>query len=131
VGSADLAEAFFHSDPPDEHELAAARSRLAGMLAGVQIPCAVEAVAIGGSATSLSRLAGQLLDATAFERALRVVTSRRATEIADWLSLDRERVRLMPAGLLILEAASKRFGLALTVGRGGIREGVLLGGLSL
>jgi exopolyphosphatase/guanosine-5'-triphosphate,3'-diphosphate pyrophosphatase len=131
VGSADLAEDFFHSDPPEHDELSAARSRLASMLAGIQIPCAVEAVAVGGSATSLSRLAGQLLDATAFERALRLVTSRRATEIADWLSLDLERVRLMPAGLLILEAASKLFGVGLTVGRGGIREGVLLGGLSL
>ena len=34
--------------------------------------------------------------------------------------------RLLPAGLLILEAASSVFGVALAVGRGGIREGVLL-----
>jgi exopolyphosphatase/guanosine-5'-triphosphate,3'-diphosphate pyrophosphatase len=131
LGSADLAEDFLHSDPPVAEELSAARTGLARTLAGIQMPHAVEAVAVGGSAASLSRLAGQLLDAPAFERALRVVTSRRAIEIADWLSLDLERVRLLPAGLLILEAVSKLFGVALTVGRGGIREGVLLGGLSL
>jgi exopolyphosphatase/guanosine-5'-triphosphate,3'-diphosphate pyrophosphatase len=32
----------------------------------------------------------------------------------------------MPAGLLILDAASKRLGCPLLIGRGGLREGVLL-----
>jgi exopolyphosphatase/pppGpp-phosphohydrolase len=40
--------------------------------------------------------------------------------------LDPERVRLLPAGLLILEAASKLFGASLQIGSGGLREGVLL-----
>jgi hypothetical protein len=35
-------------------------------------------------------------------------------------------VRLMAAGLLILQTASELFGAALQVGRGGIREAVLL-----
>ena len=40
--------------------------------------------------------------------------------------LDADRVRLLPAGLLILEAAAERFGRPLEVARGGLREGLLL-----
>jgi exopolyphosphatase/guanosine-5'-triphosphate,3'-diphosphate pyrophosphatase len=32
----------------------------------------------------------------------------------------------MPAGMLVLEAASQALGCPLTIGRGGLREGVLL-----
>jgi exopolyphosphatase/guanosine-5'-triphosphate,3'-diphosphate pyrophosphatase len=46
--------------------------------------------------------------------------------VARRFELDAERVRLLPAGILILEAASRRLGRPLMIGRGGIREGVLL-----
>jgi exopolyphosphatase/pppGpp-phosphohydrolase len=35
-------------------------------------------------------------------------------------------VRLLPAGLLILQAASELLGASLQIGHGGLREGVLL-----
>jgi exopolyphosphatase/guanosine-5'-triphosphate,3'-diphosphate pyrophosphatase len=50
----------------------------------------------------------------------------RAAVVARRFALDLERVRLLPAGLLILEAVSQLFGVALQVGSGGLREGVLL-----
>ena len=37
-----------------------------------------------------------------------------------------QRVRLLPAGILVLEAAARRLGKPLRIGRGGLREGVLL-----
>jgi exopolyphosphatase/guanosine-5'-triphosphate,3'-diphosphate pyrophosphatase len=126
VGSGDLAGDFLHSDPPAPAELSAAREHVTGTLEGVEIPHPREAVAVGGSAASLSRLAGPLLDAAAFERSLALLAGESATKIADRFGLDRERVRLLPGGLLILEAVSRRFGAALSVARGGIREGVLL-----
>jgi exopolyphosphatase/guanosine-5'-triphosphate,3'-diphosphate pyrophosphatase len=81
---------------------------------------------VGGSATSLRRLAGPLLDGEAFRQSLKLLCSERAVDVARRFALDLERVRLMPAGLLILQAASERFGAALLVGRGGLREGILL-----
>ena len=42
------------------------------------------------------------------------------------LLLEPERVRLLPAGMLILEEISDRLGRPLTIGRGGLREGVIL-----
>jgi exopolyphosphatase / guanosine-5'-triphosphate,3'-diphosphate pyrophosphatase len=126
VGSGDLADDFLRSDPPAPAELSAARAYVAGAFEGLRMPQPVEAVAVGGSAASLSRLAGTRLDPATFERALSLLASRRAAEIAGRFALDAERVRLLPAGLLILEAASRMLGVALAIGRGGIREGVLL-----
>jgi exopolyphosphatase/guanosine-5'-triphosphate,3'-diphosphate pyrophosphatase len=46
--------------------------------------------------------------------------------VARRFELDTERVRLLPAGILILEALSDVLRLPLRIARGGLREGVLL-----
>jgi exopolyphosphatase/guanosine-5'-triphosphate,3'-diphosphate pyrophosphatase len=126
IGSGDLADRHLRSDPPSADELSAARADVQAALADSEVPHPSEAVAVGGSATSLPRLAGPLLDAGAFSRALGLLASTRASDVALRFALDIERVRLLPAGLLILQVASERFGTALQIGRGGVREGVLL-----
>lgn len=127
LGSGELADHCLHSDPPTPAEFERARREVDAALAGVEPPRPVEAVAVGGSASSLRRVAGPVLDGEAFGRALRLLGSERAVDLARRFGLDAERVRLLPAGLLILQAASERFGSALQVGHGGLREGVLLG----
>ena len=67
-----------------------------------------------------------MLDRDSFARALGLLGSEPASEVSRRFALDIERVRLLPAGLLILEAASELFGSPLQIGRGGVREGVLL-----
>ena len=54
------------------------------------------------------------------------LTSGPAADVAARFDLDAQRVRLMPAGLLALEAAAQALGQPLEIGRGGLREGVLL-----
>jgi exopolyphosphatase/guanosine-5'-triphosphate,3'-diphosphate pyrophosphatase len=125
-GSGDLADQFLHSDPPPEPELRAARARVDDVLSAIEVPHPAEAVAVGGSAASLCRLAGPQLDAEALGRSLGLLARTRAADVARRFGLDPERVRLLPAGLLILEAVAARFGVPLSVARGGIREGVLL-----
>ena len=105
--------------------MSAARARIAKALGGRQAPHPVEAVAVGGSATSLRRLAGPLLDADAFARALALLATERAARSPP-LRAGPRAVRLLPAGLLILEAGSELFGTSLQIARGGVREGVLL-----
>jgi exopolyphosphatase/guanosine-5'-triphosphate,3'-diphosphate pyrophosphatase len=126
LGSGDLTETSLHSDPPSEAELEDARAAIEQSLRGLDVPHPAEAVAVGGSAASLPRLAGSLLDAEAFGRAMRLLASEPARVIARRFELDIERVRLLPAGLLILQAAAERFAAPLRVGLGGIREGLLL-----
>jgi exopolyphosphatase/guanosine-5'-triphosphate,3'-diphosphate pyrophosphatase len=126
IGSGDLTENRLHSDPPSAEELDDARSLIERTLGGLDVPHAVEAVAVGGSAASLRRVAGSLLDADAFAKALRLVGAEPARVIARRFELDIDRVRLLPAGLLILQAAAGLFAAPLRIGLGGIREGLLL-----
>jgi exopolyphosphatase/guanosine-5'-triphosphate,3'-diphosphate pyrophosphatase len=128
LGSGDLTDNCLHSDPPAERELANARAHLAGTLEGIDPPHPAEAVAVGGSAASLRTVAGPMLDRDAFRQALGLLSSERAAVLARRFGLDTERVRLLPAGLLILQAASELLAAPLQIGRGGVREGVLLEG---
>lgn len=113
-------------DPPTPSWLAESRARIAAELARLRAPTPQLAVAAGGSATSLGRITGPVLDTTSLARALAVLTAEPAAEVGRRFGIDPQRARLLPAGLLILEAAAKLFSAPLRVGRGGIREGVLL-----
>jgi len=126
LGSGDLADAYLRSDPPGSAELDAARAHVSRTFNGLQVPHPRLVIAVGGSATSLRAVAGDVLDDEAFARALDVLASAGSAELAGRFELDPGRVRLLPAGLVILQAASERFGAPLRIGWGGIREGVLL-----
>ena len=126
LGSGELTESRLHSDPPSESELADARDR---DRAGAERARGA-APGRGGRRRRQRRvapaLAGSLLDADAFSRSLRLLASEPARVIARRFDLHIERVRLLPAGLLILQAAAELFAAPLRVGIGGIREGILL-----
>jgi exopolyphosphatase / guanosine-5'-triphosphate,3'-diphosphate pyrophosphatase len=126
VGSGQLTDECLPSDPPSPEEIARAGRSVSEALEDVQPPPAACVVAVGGSATSLRRIAGPLLDAGAFERVLALLADECSADVARRFALDADRVRLLPAGLLILQAAAERFGAPLEVGRGGLREGLLL-----
>jgi exopolyphosphatase / guanosine-5'-triphosphate,3'-diphosphate pyrophosphatase len=126
IGSGEVASGCLHSDPPSASELERAREMVSDALSGVRAPRPTEAVAVGGSAASLRRLAGPRLDADAFRRALGLLSAERRLELARRFALDPERVRLLPAGLVILQAVSELLAAPLQIGCGGVREGVLL-----
>jgi len=126
VGSGFLADHYLRSDPPSVAELHAVREHAAGVLEGLELPLPDCAVAVGGSAASLRRLVGAVLEPETLQRALRVLSGDTAEVVARRFSLDPERVRLLPAGILILDAAGQRLGHPLQIGRGGLREGVVL-----
>jgi len=127
IGSGVLADAHLRSDPPSDEELDGIRARVREVFAGCEAPHPKAAFAVGGSATSLCRLAGSVLDRAALERAVGLLCGRPAAEVAERFGLHRERVRLLPAGILVLAAAGDALGAPLTVAQGGLREGVLLG----
>jgi len=126
LGSGALTEHCLHSDPPAPAELASARTEVSAAIAGLAPPCPQVAVAVGGSATSLGRVAGLVLDPDAFERALALVSGEPSAHVARRFLIDPQRARLLPAGLLILQGVSRLLEAVVHVGRGGIREGVLL-----
>lgn len=125
-GSGFLADAYLGDDPPSRDQLDEVRFHAGQMLAGIDPPPVDVAVAVGGSAASLRRLVGDVLGHESLERALGELTRGPAVDVATRFALDPQRVRLMPAGLLALEAAGRLLGQPLRIARGGLREGVLL-----
>jgi exopolyphosphatase / guanosine-5'-triphosphate,3'-diphosphate pyrophosphatase len=126
VGSGQLTDEFLHSDPPSAEEIAGAKERVGEVLDGVEPPPTARVVAVGGSATSLRRIAGPLLDPGAFARVLAVLAAAPSADVGVRYDIDVDRVRLLPAALLILQAAADRFRVPLEVAQGGLREGLLL-----
>jgi exopolyphosphatase/guanosine-5'-triphosphate,3'-diphosphate pyrophosphatase len=126
IGSGVLADAHLHGDPPGEQELAAARAEAAAAIASAGCPPADVAWAVGGSATSLRRLCGEELTAAALDAALARLVALPAFEAAMQHDLHVERVRLLPAGLVLLSEVARAAACPLHVGCGGLREGVVL-----
>jgi exopolyphosphatase / guanosine-5'-triphosphate,3'-diphosphate pyrophosphatase len=126
VGSGVLADRYLRSDPPSLAELRAARDHAMDVLATRAFPATDCAVAVGGSAASLRRVVGEALEPASLDRALAMLCGGPAAAVARTFALDAARVRLLPAGILILDAASQRLDRPLQIGRGGLREGVLL-----
>ena len=126
VGSGALADELIVSDPPSAAEIRKVRDRIDDIFAGVEIEHPDQAVAVGGRATSL-REAGRGGARVRDARARRAGALRRsATEVARRFELDPVRVRILPTGVLILEKVSELLGQPLQIGKGGLREGIIL-----
>ena len=123
-GSGVLADRFLRSDPPSAQQLAEARAYAEAST--IAPPPVDTAVAVGGSAASLRRLVGPVLDAETLDRALAVLQGAPAAQVAARYHLEEGRVKLLPAGLLALGAAGRALDQPLQIGNGGLREGVLL-----
>jgi exopolyphosphatase/guanosine-5'-triphosphate,3'-diphosphate pyrophosphatase len=126
IGSGALAEEFLKADPPGPAEIRAMRDHIAEFFDGVEIRHPDQAVAVGGSATSLRRLVGAVLEYETLERGIRVLTGDPAADVAKRFELDPRRVEILASGVLILEQISQLLGQPLQIGKGGLREGVIL-----
>ena len=126
VGSGALADELISSDPPSAAEIRKIRERIDAIFEGVEIDPPSQAVAVGGSATSLRRLVGAVLEYETLERGVRVLAGEPATDVARRFELDPERVRILTTGVLLLEKVSELLGQPLQIGKGGLREGVIL-----
>jgi exopolyphosphatase/guanosine-5'-triphosphate,3'-diphosphate pyrophosphatase len=126
VGSGVLADELIASDPPSAAEIRKIRDRIHDLFADVEIEQPTQAVAVGGSATSLRRLVGAVLEYETLERGVRVLCGDPAADVARRFELDPERVRILATGVLLLEKLSELLGQPLQIGKGGLREGVVL-----
>jgi exopolyphosphatase / guanosine-5'-triphosphate,3'-diphosphate pyrophosphatase len=126
VGSGVLADELLASDPPSAAEIRKVRDRIDDIFDGVEIEHPAQAVAVGGSATSLRRLVGAVLEYETLERGIRVLCGDPAADVARRFELDPERVRILATGVLLLEKLSELLGQPLQIGKGGLREGVIL-----
>jgi exopolyphosphatase/guanosine-5'-triphosphate,3'-diphosphate pyrophosphatase len=126
IGSGSLTGEYLESDPPSASEIRRLRDAIEDLYADVEFDHPDQAVAVGGSATSLRTLVGAVLEYETLERAVRVLSSDPIEDVARRFELDPRRVKLLPAGVLLLEKLSELLGQPLQIGKGGLREGVIL-----
>ena len=126
IGSGSLTERFVAGDPPAAAEIRALREHVDKVFAGVDVERPAQAVAVGGSASSLRSLVGMLLEYETLERAIRVLTGDDIDTVAKRFELDPRRVRLLPAGVIVLEKVSELLGCPLQIGKGALRDGVIM-----
>lgn len=127
IGSGDVTLDWLPSDPPTGREIAHAIEHTREVFAGIEPPSDVRRlVAVGGSATSVRLLAGPVLDVDVLDHVIGAVQRFSSVEFARRFGIDAQRARLLAGGLVILRAVSELFGLPAEVGRGGLREGLLL-----
>jgi exopolyphosphatase / guanosine-5'-triphosphate,3'-diphosphate pyrophosphatase len=126
IGSGVLADELITSDPPTSAEIRRVRDHIEDFFDGVEIEHPEQAVAVGGSATSLRRLVGAVLEYETLERAIRVLSTEPSSEVAKRFELDPRRVRILTTGVLLLEKVSELLGQPLQIGKGGLREGIIL-----
>jgi exopolyphosphatase/guanosine-5'-triphosphate,3'-diphosphate pyrophosphatase len=126
IGSGTLADDFLANDPPSAGEIRKLRDHIGDFFDEVEVDHPDQAVAVGGSATSLRTLVGAVLEYETLERGVRVLAGDPIIEVAKKFELDPRRVRILPAGVLLLEKLSELLGQPLQIGKGGLREGVIL-----
>ena len=74
----------------------------------------------------MRRLVGAVLEYETLERGVRILSGGPAADVARRFELDLERVRILTTGVLLLEKVSELLGQPLQIGKGGLREGVVL-----
>jgi exopolyphosphatase/guanosine-5'-triphosphate,3'-diphosphate pyrophosphatase len=126
IGSLRLTQRAFRQDPPSPGDIARATRAIAEAFDDVAPPRPRAALAVGGTARALRRVAGEPLGADDLAEAIDELSLLPSRQIAKAYKLDRQRARTITAGALILGEIQRRLDIALEIGRGGLREGAAL-----
>ncbi|MCC6627747.1 MAG: hypothetical protein IT340_10135 [Chloroflexi bacterium] len=132
LGSGRLTERCLPSDPPTATEVAAARVVATAILADVPAGAAEGAVLTAGTAEALRRLTPRAAGDDRLTRAMLATVladllTRPAAATATLGIVDRERARVLPGGIVIIETLMDRLALDVAfISQGGLREGALL-----
>jgi exopolyphosphatase/guanosine-5'-triphosphate,3'-diphosphate pyrophosphatase len=125
IGSMRLTSRFFDGRPTAA-QVEAARDFVRRRLDDLDAPAPTAALATGGTAGALRKIAGRNLDADRLDTVIAELSSRPRSRIAAAYGLERSRARTILAGALILAEVQRRLDVPFEVARGGLREGAAL-----
>jgi exopolyphosphatase/guanosine-5'-triphosphate,3'-diphosphate pyrophosphatase len=127
IGSIRLTSRCVRNDPPERDELSAMRTEVARYLGDITPPQPRVALAVGGSARNLRKVAGtSRLGPDELAAAIELLLSTPAAAIMRRFDIDPGRVRTLLAGAVILEGVRELLGSGFRVVRAGVREGAVL-----
>jgi exopolyphosphatase/pppGpp-phosphohydrolase len=120
LGAFVLAERHFRHEPPTPSGLAAAHADARQALTLEPQTTPALALASGGTARAIAKLAGRVLGHEELAAALAQATS------GNKQLKNPHRQRTLPTGILILDGLQSAIEMPLTISNGGLREGILL-----
>lgn len=126
IGSLRLTRRAFGDRRPTGRALRAARKAVRRELTDAPPPVA-SALAAGGTARALRRIAGRTLGPAELDRALDRAVRLSPAALRRRYGIEPERGRTLAAGALVLYEVASLLGVPLEVARGGLREGVAAG----
>jgi exopolyphosphatase/guanosine-5'-triphosphate,3'-diphosphate pyrophosphatase len=126
LGSLRLSARIPHGDPPTEDEQTALCVEARSAVASLTPPLPQRAFAVGGTARTLRKLVGRKLGPVELAKAMGLLQRFSAEELTGRYDIDLWRARALPAGAAIVSEIQSRLCVPLEVGRGGLREGVVL-----
>jgi exopolyphosphatase / guanosine-5'-triphosphate,3'-diphosphate pyrophosphatase len=126
LGSLRLTTRFLAaSDPPSPQALDEARAAAREAFASLVAPVAQLALAAGGTARALRRVA-PVLDEHGLERAIDELAAAKRAKLAKRFGLPTQRATTLLGGAILFAEAQRRLGLPLGLASGGVREGSAL-----
>jgi exopolyphosphatase / guanosine-5'-triphosphate,3'-diphosphate pyrophosphatase len=130
LGSLRLTERLVHADPPTSGELDAVARVVEEAFESLTPPLPISALATGGTARALRRLAGRRLSEKNLTWVLGELATKPTEEVAAAYAVPVERARALAAGTIVLREAHRRLGVKLEVAKGGVREGAIRSALA-
>ena len=125
LGSLRLTTRLLADDPPSAAAVAEARSAAADAFSTVVPPVAQLALAAGGTARALSRVADGL-DSDGLEDAIETLAATKRSKISKRWGVPPQRAATLLAGTILFAEAQRRLGIPLALAKGGVREGSAL-----
>ena len=125
LGSLRLTTRLLADDPPAAEAVAGARAAAADAFAAVIPPVAQLALAAGGTARALSRVA-ERLDADGLQQAIQTLARTKRSKISKRWDVPPQRAATLLAGTILFAEAQRRLGVPLELASGGVREGSVL-----
>ena len=130
LGSLRLTERLVRADPPTSGELYAVARVVEEAFETLTPPLPISALATGGTARALRRIAGRRLSEKNLTWVLGELATKPTEEVAAAYAVPFERARALAAGTIVLREAHRRLGVKLEVARGGVREGAIRSALA-
>jgi len=126
LGSLSVTRAHLLGDAPGTHKLEAARDEVRRSLEAIDPPWSDAALATGGSARAMRKIAGEAYTAEELDDAVSTLARLRAPEISEGFGINPRRAGTVVAGAVVLAEVARVLRRRLVVARGGLREGVAL-----
>jgi exopolyphosphatase/guanosine-5'-triphosphate,3'-diphosphate pyrophosphatase len=125
LGSLRLTTRLLSEDPPSDEAVEQARGAAAEAFSAVVPPVAQVALAAGGTARALRRVA-ERLDANGLEGAIGTLAGLKRSKISKRYGIPPQRAATLLAGTILFAEAQRRLGVPLELAAGGVREGSVL-----